>query len=49
MSEEVDSRKDSQSTKLKQRFQISGKLNFKELCDTKLSGSHLFDNLAIIY
>ena len=46
MSREFDSRKDLQSTKLKQRPQIFVKLNFKELYDSKLSGLHAFDNIA---
>ena len=44
-----DSRKDSQSTKFKQRSQIFIKLSFRELCNSKLSGLHAFDNMAIIY
>ena len=44
-----DSRKDSQSTKLEQRPQIFVKVSFIELCDSKLSGLHAFDNLAIIH
>ena len=38
MSGEFDSRKDSQSSKFEQRRQIFVKLNFRELCDSKLSG-----------
>ena len=38
MSGEFDSRKDSQSTKLKRRPQIFVKLSLRELCDSKLSG-----------
>ena len=40
MSGEFDSRKDSQSTKFERRPQISIKLSFRELCDSKLSGLH---------
>ena len=46
---EFGSRRDSQSTKFKQRSQIFVKLIFRELCDSKLSGSHAFDNMAIIH
>ena len=49
MSGEFDSRKDSQSTKLEQRPQIFLKLSFRELCDSKLSGLHAFDNMVIIH
>ena len=49
MSEEFDSRKDSHSTKFKQRPQIFVKLNFSELWDSKLSGLHPFDNMAIFH
>ena len=49
MSGEFDSRKDSQSTKFEQRPQIFIKLSFRELCDSKLSGLHAFDNMAIIH
>ena len=49
MSREFDSRKDSQSTKYEQRPQIFVKLSFRELCDSKLSGLHAFDNMAIIH
>ena len=48
MSGEFYSRKDSQSTKFEGRPQIFVKLSFKELCDSKLSGLHPFDNMAII-
>ena len=48
MSEEFDSRKDLQSTKFEWRPQIFIKLIFRELCDSKLSGLHTFDNTAII-
>ena len=49
MSGEFDSKKDSHSTKLEQRPQIFVKLTFKELCGSKLSGLHPFDNMAIIH
>ena len=49
MSGEFDSRKDSQSTKFEQRPQIFVKLSFRELCDSKLSGLHAFDNMAKIH
>ena len=49
MSGEFDSRKDSQSTKVERTPQIFLKLSFKELCDSKLSGLHPFDNMAIIH
>ena len=48
MSGEFDSRKESQSTKLEQRSQMFVKLSFRELCISKLSGLHAFDNMAII-
>ena len=43
MSGEFDSRKDSQSTKFEGRPQIFVKLSFRELCDSTLSGLHVFD------
>ena len=49
MSGEFDSRKDSQSTKFEQRPQIFVKLSFRELCNSKLSGLHVFDNMVVIY
>ena len=49
LSGEFDSRKDSQSTKFEQRPQIFVKLSFRELCDSKLSGLHAFDNMTIIH
>ena len=49
MSEEFDSKKDLQSTKFGQRPQIFLKLSFRELCDSKLSGLHAFDNMAILH
>ena len=47
MSGEFDSRKDSHPRKLEQRPSILVKLSFRELCDSKLSGSHIFDDMAI--
>ena len=49
MSREFDSRKDLQSTKFDRMPRIFAKLNFRELCDTKLSALHPFDNIAIIH
>ena len=49
MSGEFDSRKDSQSTKFQRKPQIFVKLSFGELCSSKLSGLHAFDNMAIIH
>ena len=49
MSGEFDSRKDSQLTKFEQRSQIFAKIRFRELCNSKLSGLHAFDNMAIIH
>ena len=49
MSGEFDSRKDLQSTKFEQRPQIFVKLSFRELSDSKLSGLHAFDSMAIIH
>ena len=46
---EFDSRKDSYSAKLEQRPKIFVKLRFKELCGSKLSGLHPFDNMSIIH
>ena len=48
MSGEFDSRKDSHSTKFEQKPRIFVKLNFRDLCDSKLSGLHSFYNMAII-
>ena len=48
MSGETDSRKVSYSTKFKERPQIFVKLKFGELCGSKSSGSHPFDNMVII-
>ena len=47
MSEQFDSRKDAQSTEFEQRPQIFVKLSFSELCDSKLSGLHAFNKMAI--
>ena len=49
MSREFNSRKGSQPTKFKQRPWIFVKLSFRELCDSKLSSLHPFDNIAIIH
>ena len=49
MSGEFDSRNDLQSTKFEQRPQIFVKLKFRELRNSKLSGLHAFDNMAIIH
>ena len=45
---EFDSWTDSQSTKFQQGPQIFIKLSFREFHDSKLSGLHAFDNMAII-
>ena len=49
MSEEFDSRKYSRSWKLEWRPWIFVKLSFRELCGSKLSGLHPFDNMVIIH
>ena len=49
MSGEFYSRKDSQSTKFERRPRIFVKLSFRELWDSKLSGLHAFDSMAIIH
>ena len=49
MSGEVDSRNDPQSKKFEERPQIFVKLGFRELCNSKLSGLHVFDRMAIIH
>ena len=49
ISGEFDSRKDSQSTKFERRPQIFVKLSLRELCGSKLSGLHAFDNMVIIH
>ena len=48
MSEELDSRKDSHSTKFEQRSHIFANLSFRELCNSQSSSLHPFDNMAII-
>ena len=47
ISGEFDSMKDSQSTKFEQRPWMFIKISFRELCDSKLSDLHAFDNMAI--
>ena len=49
MSGEFDLRKNFQSTKFEGTPQIFVKLSFSEFCDSKLSGLHAFDNMAIIH
>ena len=49
MAGEFDSGKDSQSITFERRPQIFVKLSFRELCDSKLSGLHAFDNMVIIH
>ena len=49
MSGEFDSRKESQLTKFEPRPQIMVNLSFRELCNSKLSGLHAFDNMAMIH
>ena len=49
MSGEFDSKEDSQSTKFEQRPWIFLKVNYRELCDSRLSGLHVFDNMSIIH
>ena len=49
MSGEFDSKKDSHSTKFERMPQIFVKLSFRELCSSKLPGSHPFDNMVIIH
>ena len=44
-----DSTKDWQSTKFERRPRIFVMLSFRELCNSKLSGLHAFDNMAIIH
>ena len=46
---DFDSRKDSQSTKFERIPRIFVKLSFGELCDSKISGLHAFDNMDIIH
>ena len=47
ISEEFDSRKDSQPTKFKKKNWILINLRFRESCDSKLSGLNTFDNTTI--
>ena len=49
MSRKFDSRKNLHSTEFQRRPQIFVKLNLRELCDSKLSGLHPFDNMLIIH
>ena len=49
MSGEFDSRKDSYSTKSELKPRMFVKLSFRELCGSKLSGLHPFDNMATIH
>ena len=49
MSGEFDSSTDSHSIKLDRRPQTFVKLSFRELCGSKFSGLHPFDNMAIIH
>ena len=49
MSGEFHSRKGSYSTKFKRRPRLFIKLGFRESCDSKRSGLHLFDNMTIIH
>ena len=49
ISGQFDLRKDSQSTKFERRPRTFVKLGFRESCDSKLSGLHAFDNIAIIH
>ena len=48
MSGEFDSRKGLQSLKFERRPRMFVKLSFRELCDSELSGLHLFDKMTII-
>ena len=49
ISGEFNSRKDSQSTKFEWGPQIFVMLSVRELCNSKLSGLHPFDNMAVIH
>ena len=49
MTGEFVSRKNSNSTKFERKPLIFVKLCVRELCDSKLSGLHPFDNMAIIH
>ena len=44
---EYDSNKDLQSKKLEWRPGILVKLNFENLCNSNLSGLHIFDNITL--
>ena len=48
MSGAFDSRTYSHSKKFKQRPQILLRLNLRELCASKLTGLHPFDNMVIL-
>ena len=48
ISEEFNSRKDSQSIQLEQRPQILVNLKFRELCDSKIFGLHPFGKIALL-
>ena len=41
--------KDSHLAKFERRPRTFVKLSFRELCDSKLSGLHRFDNMAITH
>ena len=49
MSAKFDLRKDLHLKKFKRKPRIFVKLSFRELRNSKLSGLHTFDNIAIIY
>ena len=49
MSGEFDSRKNWQSTKFGPRPRIFVKIIFRDMCHSKLSGLHAFDNMVIIH
>ena len=46
MSVEFDLKKEPQSTKLQQKARILVKLNFGQLCNSKLSGLCTLDNMV---
>ena len=46
MSSELDSRRDSNPARLERRPRIMVKLNFRELCDSNLSGLRVFYGMA---
>ena len=48
MSGKFYSRKDLQSTKFELRPRILVKLSFREFCNSRLSGLHAFDKMAVI-